>query len=337
MSLLNGDIGGIINSLTADFGKIEETDADGVVKISSIPLKDIIREAVHEYAREPFENIIIEDLDDVGLELLEYRGDEPMYFLIDDKTNEVSNMFMDISDKEYYFSIDGGLTYSTTKIKLDWSEFIFDTRTEFFDTQETPTHIKDDKDDTYTVIKCTYGEAIGYRETDLTYAGELIGNIGNSITQSCLDPIKNMLGNFEYFYDINGRFHFRRKQTFIDISWNNLVTEDDSREIYANSTALTSPLSYSFESANLITTFQNKPALSQLKNDYSIWGTKITTGGNEYPVHLRYAIDKKPTYYKAYDGNVYSTEYRSYASIQQEATERATSLLAQKIMTHKKK
>ena len=64
-----------------------------------------------------------------------------------------------------------------------------------------------------------------------------------------------MLGNFEYFYDIDGRFHFKRKQTFIDISWNNLITEDDSKEIYANSTALTSPYIYSFENANLITTF----------------------------------------------------------------------------------
>jgi hypothetical protein len=93
MSLLNGDIGGIVNSLTADFGKIEETDIDGNVTISSIPLKDIIREVVHEYAREPFENIIIEDLDDVGLELMEYRGNNSMYFLLNDKTGEVSNMF----------------------------------------------------------------------------------------------------------------------------------------------------------------------------------------------------------------------------------------------------
>ena len=75
MSLLNGDIGGTIQSLTADFGKIEEYDEDGNVTISSIPLKDIIREVVHEYAREPFQNIIIEDLDDVGLELIEYKGE----------------------------------------------------------------------------------------------------------------------------------------------------------------------------------------------------------------------------------------------------------------------
>lgn len=345
MSLLNGDIGGIITSLTADFGKIEEIDAEGNITISSIPLKDIIREVVHEYAREPFENIIIEDLDDVGLELMEYRLDQPMYFLIDDKTNEVSNMFLDISGKEYYYSVNGGVTYTDTnpitnepaKIGLDYEKFIYDTRTEFFNIQETPYHIKDDKGDTYTVIKCSYGESIGYKETDLTYAGELIGQVNSSITSSCLDKIKNMLGNFEYFYDIDGRFHFRRKKTFIDISWNNLIKEDDSEEIYANSTALTSPLSYSFENANLITSFQNKPNLQDLKNDYSIWGTKVATGGKEYPVHLRYAIDKKPEYYKTFDGRIYCTNTRSYASIQKEVTDQATSLYAETLLKHEKK
>jgi hypothetical protein len=39
--------------------------------------------------------------------------------------------------------------------------------------------------------------------TDLTYAGELICNVGESIV-SVLDKIKAMLGEFEYFYDVDG-------------------------------------------------------------------------------------------------------------------------------------
>lgn len=312
MALLNGDIGGTIQSLTADFGKIEEYDEDGNLTISSIPLKDIVREVVHEYAREPFQNIIIEDLDDVGLELMEYRGEEPMYFLVNTNTNEVSNMFMDITGKSYRYSDNetdtANRNFSNDYITLDDERFVYDTRTEFYDNQTYPTHIVDELGNIYTVIKCVYGEAIGYRETDLTYAGELIGNVSNSIVQSCLDPIKKMLGNYEYFYDLEGKFHFRRKKTFIDVSWNNLVKDEENGGIYAESTALTSPIIYSFENANLITSFQNKPQFSNLKNDYSIWGTKKTVGGNEYPVHLRYAIDKKPTYYKTYDGKIYTSK-----------------------------
>jgi hypothetical protein len=43
--------------------------------------------------------------------------------------------------------------------------------------------------------------------TDLTYAGDLIANVGETLT-SVLDKIKNMLGNYEYFYDVDGRFVF---------------------------------------------------------------------------------------------------------------------------------
>lgn len=350
MSLLNGDIGGIVNSLTADFGKIEEIDIDGNITILSIPLKDIIREVVHEYAREPFENIIIEDLDEIGLELMEYRGNNPMYFLLDDKTNEVSNMFDVLVDangkqRKYSWSQNKNGPYTDENdeehmIALDDPNFILNTRVSFFGFSDDATHIRV-KDpvtnifNTYTVFKAEYGDVIGFRETDLTYAGELIGKIGDSITKSCLDPIKNMLGNFEYFYDIDGRFHFRRKKTYLNISWNNLIEEEDTGEIYANATILTQT-SYSFENANLITAFQNKPQLSNLKNDYSIWGTKITTGGKEYPVHLRYAIDKKPVYYKTYDGRIYSTIRRSQASIQKEITDNLAGELAKQLSNHVK-
>jgi hypothetical protein len=41
----------------------------------------------------------------------------------------------------------------------------------------------------------------------LTYAGDLIANVGETVV-SVLDKIKNMLGEFEYFYDLEGHFVF---------------------------------------------------------------------------------------------------------------------------------
>jgi hypothetical protein len=38
-----------------------------------------------------------------------------------------------------------------------------------------------------------------------------------------LDKIKNMLGDYEYFYDLDGRFVWQRKKTYINVSWNNIV------------------------------------------------------------------------------------------------------------------
>jgi hypothetical protein len=48
--------------------------------------------------------------------------------------------------------------------------------------------------------------------------------------------------------------------------------------------------------------------LSNLKNDYSIWGTKMGLSGKEIPVHLRYAIEQKPTHYTTI-GRVENIEY----------------------------
>jgi hypothetical protein len=59
----------------------------------------------------------------------------------------------------------------------------------------------------YTVKKINNEDTIGYRYTDLTYAGELITKPGDSIT-SVLDKVVKMLGNYEYFYDVYGNFVF---------------------------------------------------------------------------------------------------------------------------------
>jgi len=59
----------------------------------------------------------------------------------------------------------------------------------------------------YRAVKVEFGEDAGYRITDLVYSGDLITSIGETLT-SMLDKIKNMLGEFEYFYDTDGRFIF---------------------------------------------------------------------------------------------------------------------------------
>ena len=58
-----------------------------------------------------------------------------------------------------------------------------------------------------------------------------------------------------------------------------------------------SAVSWNFTDSFLTTAFNNTPVLSNVRNDYSIWGTKKSISGAELPVHLRYAIDKKPQYY----------------------------------------
>ena len=66
------------------------------------------------------------------------------------------------------------------------------------------------------------GDYIGGLYEDLVYPAEddangLQANAGDSIT-SILDKIKDTLGNFEYFYDIDGNFVFREIQNYLNTS-----------------------------------------------------------------------------------------------------------------------
>lgn len=330
MCLLNGEIGGSLPS-SIDFGKIdiyEDTYTEvqikdytqyvankyyiyenGEYKLSlsefnektkyytkdillrqdSLKLKDIIKEAVHEYGKELYHNIIINDLDNYGLELLEYRGDKPLYLLYDEDAHIYTQMVIDED-----FSIGNGYTISTCPQYNNAIDTLNDGRYIFT--------LEDGKE--YSATKVEYGATAGYRTTDLIYPGDLISSVGESLT-SILDKIKNTIGAFEYFYDIDGRFIFQAKKIYSQNSWNTLVNADDN--IFARDAVEESPYSYSFEDVNLIQQFQNTPAINNVKNDYSIWGTRKGISGAEIPIHARYAIHNKPVYYHSYDGNTYTT------------------------------
>jgi len=65
---------------------------------------------------------------------------------------------------------------------------------------------------------------------------------------------------------------------------------------------------YTFNGSILISSFSNSPNLSNLKNDFTVWGERTSVGGNKYPIHMRYAIDNKPSLYVDYDGNAWTTK-----------------------------
>ena len=279
MCLLNGEISGSIHANSTRFDIIEEED--GTEK--KLLIKDIIKEMVHEHACEPLHNIIINDLEDYGLELLEYRGSSPLYLTFSTGENSLPNNIL--------FNV--GDLVSDFKFKtLTTNNGLFDNN------KEGDLSIYNDN---YYLGKVEFGDAAGYRLTDLTYPGELIANVGESIT-SVLDKIKNMLNDFEYFYDVNGRFIFQKKKTYINTSWNNLRTGSDGI-VYAEAAAYESPIAWTFEGNDTLTSISDNPNLNNLKNDFSIWGTRKSISGAEIPIHLRYAIDKKPTRYQWSDGS----------------------------------
>lgn len=302
MCLLNGEVGGVINA-TTDFGTYDFTDTEtGITTNYKYPIKKIIWDSVHAYANEPFHNIIINDLDELGLELLEYKYDTPMY------------LYRRAEDDEYEFYTmgDDGANYCTASgnevYDLSSSDFIFDNLTEsMLGYGEDATVVYREASSVYrpyVVAKIEYGYTSGYRTCDLVYAGDLIANIGDSFT-SVLDKIKGMLGQFEYFYDLDGRFIFQRQKSLVNTVWTP-QRRDGDRELYVESLVAASNSMYDFNGNILISSIQNNPNLLNLRNDYTVWGVRKGVTGKEYPVHMRYAIDNKPEIYADFNGNVWT-------------------------------
>lgn len=151
-----------------------------------------------------------------------------------------------------------------------------------------------------------YNEDVGYVYTDFVYPGTLISNIGDNIC-TILDKIKNTLGNYEYFYDIDGNFVFQEIKNYlntsydptdkyrldnlrkVDIAENGLAILNHTNyevDFYSNTKSV-----YTFEEGNgLIASINNAPNYINLKNDFHIWGEN----SNGYAIHYHVAIKNKP-------------------------------------------
>lgn len=289
MALLNGEITGKIHANSTRFDIIEDLvyDENDKTKIkerieTKIPIKEIITELVHEYGNEPLHNIIINDVDNYGIELLEYRGSEKLFLYRDYDTEEpvqieFANYIIDDPSAPDPLNSGGLADYKMPqRFRIGGRDM--------------------------KIALIEYGQTAGYRLTELTYPGELVVSAGETVT-GVLDKIKTMLNDFEYFYDINGRFVFQRKPIYINQSWNTIKNDGYKDEYgrhdnYSESMMDASPISYQFQNNKLLISVANTPNFSNLKNDFSIWGKRTSISGAELPIHLRYAIQKKPKIYR---------------------------------------
>ena len=274
MCMLNGELGGTINS-SASLDSYDEIDKNNNKRTIKNPLKQVIRELVYHYGKEPMHNIIINDLDMTGLELLEYRYDIPLYLIRKAGSSIYENATL--SDEIEGVNISQLAQYDETTID----------GTVIDSTIVTVNGVN------YNVAKIDFGETAGYKEIDLVYPTELLANAGETV-MSVLDKIKNMLGNYEYFYDLDGRFIFQQKKTYVNSSWSPSV-QNEGDQVYVESYMAATPYSYKFSDSSLFTSFNNTPNLANLKNDFTVWGKNK----NDLAIHMRYAIDVKPNYYRS--------------------------------------
>lgn len=144
-----------------------------------------------------------------------------------------------------------------------------------------------------------YGEDIGYIYSDFYYPSDLIANAGDTVV-TILDKIKNALGNFEYFYDIDGNFIFQEIKNYLNTTQAKVDLERIKKEDYLVDMSKGKTV-YNFDNSNLVTSYSNSPQFNMIKNDFVVWGIRKNANGNDIPIRYHLAIDKKPEIGNIYD------------------------------------
>lgn len=151
----------------------------------------------------------------------------------------------------------------------------------------------------------TKGTDVGYLETPLTFPGELVMKPGSTIMQA-LEEIAKVLGGFEFFYDVDGNFIFRKIQSFemsgiTTVKPTTLTDHDPFNRhdrisdknkyfpLFRESTIMNM-----FNNANSVISVSVNPQYANIKNDFVVWGSRSEK--RENPTYVRYhlAIDTIP-------------------------------------------
>ena len=294
-----------------------------------VPITLIIQEMIHQFGQEKYSNIIIKDIEPYGLEMLDNNIGENFYLLHngityvklvnnDTLTNnyELSLSVNDNSDKTIIIK-DGIPTNIIFRKFVEEDDnsliniLVGSTQSQS-DNNYSYIQLKNDSSTHFTVTPIYDKKVAGYGMTLLVYPDELKGDIGTSIT-SILDKIVNMLGDYEYFYDLNGQFVFQGKPAYIKTPWNGTIYLNN--ENYIDPKEISNRVAYTFDDALLTTQYQNTPNMNNIKNDFIIWGER-NSGQSGIKFHARYAIDNIPLEYTDFNGYTWTANKKTFLSQQ---------------------
>lgn len=241
------------------FNEIEDIDEDGNIQVTEPTVYQIIQELVNHFGGEQLGRIIISDIDSKIKKVMKWTGSTPLYL--------------------YQEPAADGTIYNS-----------FSTNYNELAARQAQGH--------GTIKEFSYGQDIGYILTDFVYPGELVGNAGDTVV-TILDQIKNTLGNYEYFYDIDGNFRFQEIKNYLNTSYSTFLINEMNADNYL--VDYTSGKSvYTFEDANIIQSYSNSPQYQQIKNDFLVWGKRTSIDGKDVPIRYHLAIDSKPTVGNSY-------------------------------------
>lgn len=254
MCLLNGECGGLLPA-SVTFSSYDTLDANGAYQTEQPTIYTIIKYVVNYFGGEQLPKILISDVDERVRKVMKWTGSNPLYIT-------------------QYTSTTSGVQYGATT-----------------DKEQVDEALAAGTIDSYTEYKS--GQDVGYVYTDFIYPGELIGDAGNSVCD-ILDKIKSALGNYEYFYDLDGNFIFQEIKNYLNTSKSTTDLNDMEQNDYLIDITKGKSV-YTFDDSFLISSYSNAPQYSMIKNDYIVWGMREdATTGATYPIRYHLAIDTKP-------------------------------------------
>jgi hypothetical protein len=246
MSMLNGDVGGIIPASTI-FDSIDTQSSTGQFISQKVTVYELIENVVNHFGNEDLCNIVIEDVDLKIRRVVRWTAENPLYLV---KTYE-----------------EGVFKYYTATIEKPGEGADF--------------------------IEVKQGDDCGYVYDDFVYTSDLTLNAGSKVTD-VLDKIVSYLGNYEYFYDEFGIFHFREIKNYVNTTYATTAIKDMTKNSYLMNT-IASKSSYAFSDGTNIINISSNPSYDNIKNDYIVEGLrKSTVSDVSYPVRYHLAIDEIP-------------------------------------------
>lgn len=160
----------------------------------------------------------------------------------------------------------------------------------------------------------TNGELMGKKREVAHFTSDVTSQPGDSVV-TILDKIKQQLGNYEYFYDLDGNFIFREKRNYLNTSYSTYLDENlidlNKNNFIIDMTKGRSI--YNFTNSNLITSYSNSPAYDEVKNEFIVWGKK--EGNESLPCRYRLVIDSKPICQTHQDIIIYIEEDNNYHAL----------------------
>jgi hypothetical protein len=254
MVFLNGECGGTITAATS-FHEYDEIDPETGEYFTHKPtIIQIIRELVNHFGGEQLGRIFINDLDSRVKKVMRWNHTQPVYFYSHkihsnlryltltpfraeeslvikelqeewEAYEEEYNEIMDTREPEEpgvappyseAFYLEKEKEYESKRIKIE------DKIAEETERIELESPIAATEVNNFICTVYQQGQDIGYTYSDFYFPDELTANAGDTVC-AILDKIKTALGNYEYFYDINGNFVFQEIKNYLNTTQSTTV------------------------------------------------------------------------------------------------------------------